>query len=303
METPEATRCPSCATPFRGLYCHVCGEKKLTREDRTVRHFLADAVGTLTNLDGTFWRTFKLLLLKPGALTAAYVRGERRPYLSPFKVFVLCNLVYFFVQPFTGYTGFVTDLYSQRLRQPYSEAAGIEAHVQQRLGAATLTPEGYAARYARYAERFDARSSAYARSLILLLIPLVALGLLAVLPRHLFADHVVFATHLLAWLFFVCMSAFLLFYSAVLDPLVDAYLPPKLAHALSEGGTMLLFVPYLYLALRRAYQLTRTGAAWRTIAFMAPPLLFVPGLVLIILYLYRFLLFWLTFWTTPVPGA
>lgn len=293
--------CPSCGAPFYGRYCHRCGEKKLAPEDRTVRHFVADILGTLFNLDSTFWRTFRLLLVKPGALTAAHLRGERRPYLSPFKVFVLCNLVYFFVQPYTGFTGFVTDLYSHTHRQPYSEQLALEHLVRARLQADTLPPDAYRARYARYAERFDARSSAYARSLILLLIPLVALGLLLVIPRRLLADHVVFATHLLAWLFLVGMSIFLFVYSAFLDPLVDTYLPPTLADIISEGGTLVLFVPYLYLALRRAYGLTRAGAAWRTLAFAAPPVVFVPGLLLTALYGYRLLLFWLTFWTTPVP--
>lgn len=298
----EGAACPSCGAPFGERYCTLCGEKRLTPEDRTVRRFVADALGTLTNLDGTFWRSFKLLLVRPGALTLAYLRGERRPYLSPFKVFVLCNLVYFFVQPFTGYSGLNTPLDSQRLQQFYSQAAQIDALVRHRLGAEALSEAAYAVRYEAYRGRFDARSSTYARTLIFLLIPLYALALKAVLPQRLYADHVVLAAHFLAWQLLVVMSAFLLFYQFALYDLVEA-LPRVLAYHLHETSAALLLAVYLYLMLRRAFALSRKAALWRAIVLQGMMFLFLPALFMLATLVYRFLLFWITFAATPVPGA
>lgn len=292
--------CPSCQTPFAGAYCHACGEKRLAPEDRTVRHFLHDALGTLTNVDGTLWRSFGLLLGRPGALTRAYLLGERRPYLTPFRLFLLCNVVYFFVQPYTGFSGFNTPLDSQRTRQVYSRIAGIDARVRGALQGGAETPEAFAERYRRYAERFDARSSTYARTLILLLIPAYALALKAVLPRRLYADHLAFAAHFLAWQLLVVMSAYLLLYRYALFDLVDL-LPDGLAWRIHENGSSLLLTAYLYLMLRRAFGLSRRGAAWRTVVLQGAAVLFLPALFSLAVIAHRFGLFWLTFWTTPVP--
>ena len=299
METPEPAACPSCGTPFRGRYCHACGEKRLHDEDRTVRHFVGEALGTFLNLDGTFWRSFGVLIFRPGTLTAAYLRGQRRRYLGPLKIFLLCNLVYFFVQPWTGFSGYSTTLHSHRTNQVYSETLGLDARVRNRLGADTLSVEANAARYKAYEVRFDAKSNTYARTLILLLVPLVALGLKAVLPRHLYADHLVFATHFVAWQLLVVMSAYLMFYAHVLSDPVNALLPEGWAYLLSELSSTLLEIPYLFLALGAAYTLSRGAALWRALVLGMPLL----GVLLLATFLYRLLLFWLTFWTTPVPGA
>lgn len=291
MEAPAA--CPSCEAPFRGPYCHRCGEKQLRDEDRTVGHFLREVVGTFTNLDGTFWRTFGALIFRPGTLTAAYLHGQRRRYLAPLKLFLLCNLVYFFVQPWTGYSGYSTTLHSHRTNQLYSEAFGLDQRVRDRLGADVRSPEAYAVRYAAYEVRFDAKSNTYARTLILLLVPLIALGLKAVLPRRLYADHLVFATHFLAWQLLVVMSAYLMLYAHVLSPFTER-LPEAWAYLLNEMGSSLLVLPYLFLALGAAYRLSRGAALWRTLV-LALPLL---GVLMFATLAYRLLLFWITFLTT-----
>ena len=293
-EAPESASCPSCGTRFRGLYCHVCGEKRLSEQDRTVGHFLHEAMGTFANLDGTFWRTFRTLILRPGVLTAAYLRGARRPYLGPLKVFLLCNLVYFFVQPWTNYSGYNTTLEAQRGRQLYSHAMRLDEAVRARLGADTLSAEVYAARYAAYELRFNAKSSTYARTLILLLVPILALWLKALLPRRLYADHLVFATHLLAWQLLFVMSAYLMLYSHMLTGPVHALLPEVAANLLDEMSGVLLEFPYVYFAFRGAYGLRRGAALGRALLLVAP--LF--GLFMFATVAYRLLLFWLTFATT-----
>jgi len=44
-------------------------------------------------------RTFVTLVAHPGLLTREYVCGRRRRYLRPLQVFLMCNALFFFVQP------------------------------------------------------------------------------------------------------------------------------------------------------------------------------------------------------------
>ncbi len=273
--------------------------------DRTVRHFVGDMLGSAFNLDGTFWRTFRLLVFRPGALTAEHIAGRRRPYLTPLRVFLLCNLVYFIAQPYTGFTGYNTDLRSQISRQGYSEAARLPDRVAARLN---LDAQPYETlvqteSFRAYERRFNQQSSTYARSLVILLIPLLALFLKALLPRRPLADHLVFATHLMAWQLLVIMSAWLLLYGWVLAGGVYEVLPRGVASYISETHTLWFVGIYLFLALRRAYELGGRASAWRSVVLASPPILGIniAGLLIVATLFYRYLLFWLTFWTvTPV---
>jgi hypothetical protein len=290
---------------LQGAYCHACGEKRLSARDRTVGHVVRDLMGSAFSLDGTFWQTIRLLALRPGALTAEHLAGRRRPYLTPLRLFLLCNLVYFVVQPYTGYQGYNTTLRSQMARQMYSDPAGLVERVARRLDLDHLAPAEMVEteRFQRYEVAFNTQSSTYARALVVLLIPLIALLLKALLPRRLLADHLVFATHLMAWQLLVVMSAWLLLYSWVLAGGVYELLPRGVAVYFSEVHTLVFVAVYLYLALRRAYGLGRGAAGWRAALLGLPPLpgLGVAGLMLVLILVYRYVLFWATFWSVVPP--
>lgn len=300
-DAPAPNACATCGARLQGAYCHACGEKRLAQRDRTVGAFVRDAAGSALNLDGTFWRTIRALVLRPGRLTAEHLAGRRRPYLTPLRLFLLCNVVYFVAQPHTGFSGYNTDLRSQIARQGYSRPAALADHVAERLGVET---ESYRAlvqtdAFRAYERRFNQQSSTYARSLVILLIPLTALLLKALLPRRLLADHLVFATHLYAWQLLVVMSLWLLFYSRVLAAAVYL-LPTSVASYLSETHTFWFVAAYLFLAFRTAYGLDARAAGWRAAVLALPPVVIgfvgLAGLLMFVLLFYRFLLFWLTFW-------
>ncbi len=300
---PEPNVCVTCGERLQGRYCHACGEKRPAEGDRTVRHFVGDVLGSALSIDGTFWRTFRLLVFRPGALTAEHIAGRRRPYLTPLRLFLLCNVAYFVAQPYTGFSGYNTPLRSQMSQQAYSRSSDIRGHIADRLGFdaridADELAESEAFRF--YEQRFDARSDALARTLVILLIPLTALLLKALLPRRLLADHLVFATHLMAWQLLVVMSAWLLLYGSVLQgALLYLPLPRGLLVHINETHALWFVLIYLFLALRRAYGLTRGTAAWRSGVLALPPVygIGVAGLLVIGMVFYRYLLFWITFWT------
>ncbi|RMF61000.1 MAG: DUF3667 domain-containing protein, partial [Calditrichaeota bacterium] len=115
--------CPTCGERFSGNFCAHCGEKKIDRNEFSLRYNFSKFLSKLTNLDSRFFRTLVILLTRPGFLTQEYVRGRRKPYLSPLKLFFMINAIYFFVQPYTHVRGFNTNLYSHLNRQIYSPLA------------------------------------------------------------------------------------------------------------------------------------------------------------------------------------
>lgn len=58
-----------------------------------VTHFFYD----ITHFDGSFFVTVKDLLFKPGFLTKEYIRGKRKAYLHPVRMYVFTSAVFFLV--------------------------------------------------------------------------------------------------------------------------------------------------------------------------------------------------------------
>src|SRR5215212_11767976 len=87
--------CPGCHEPRDASFCGICGEKRLDHHDLTITGLIEHAVESLTHLDGRVFRSIYDLVLKPGTLTAAYINGHRRPYLAPFQLFLIMNVLFF----------------------------------------------------------------------------------------------------------------------------------------------------------------------------------------------------------------
>lgn len=85
-ETPVKTKrwtCPACGTARTTPFCSKCGEEPLRPRDLSSGDLATQIFKAFTNLDGRLLRSFRSLLTRPGALTLAYIQGERRAYLGP----------------------------------------------------------------------------------------------------------------------------------------------------------------------------------------------------------------------------
>jgi hypothetical protein len=82
------------------LYCSHCGQKRLEREDMSFRHLIGDSFLDYFHFDSKFFRTIFPLLFKPGWLTLEYMRGKRRSFVEPFKLFLVISVIYFLLLPF-----------------------------------------------------------------------------------------------------------------------------------------------------------------------------------------------------------
>lgn len=297
----------------------------------TLRRLVADGVRDALSLDAKVWRTFRALFIRPGALTVEYMEGRRSHWLRPVQLFLLANLIYFFVQPYTGFSGYNTPLQSHVSRQVYSDALGIRGRVLARIAERSeaalaealrdLDAEGRvlsaadtlrirerveAVQEAVYVTRFDARVEVFARSLVILMVPLLALAtaLLYLGSGRSGVRHAVFALHLQAWnltfigsLFLLALGlgarAFLAISQSDAGAALSALLTdPAVTRGLAwvmEQGSVLVIAPYYYLAIRRAYGDVRIAAAVRTLLLLAATIGAMIG--------YRLILFWTTYLT------
>jgi hypothetical protein len=86
--------CLNCGSIVQGHYCQNCGQENIVPHEtfwHMVTHFFYD----ITHFDGSFFVTLKDLLFKPGFLTREYVKGRRKAYLHPVRMYVFTSAVFF----------------------------------------------------------------------------------------------------------------------------------------------------------------------------------------------------------------
>ncbi len=69
----------------------------------TVRELMRDAAGHLVAFDSRLWRTLYYLMFRPGMLTVEYLRGRRKRYVRPARLFfVMAILLFAVIRLFAG---------------------------------------------------------------------------------------------------------------------------------------------------------------------------------------------------------
>lgn len=275
--------CVSCGEPAGTPFCPACGERRASDRRYTVGALAGEAFEVLTNADSTIWRTFRTLVRHPGELTRAWLFGIRAPYMKPLQLFLVVNVVYFVWAAWAGEHVFDTRLQNHLANTNYGPE--VRRLLLIRLAERGIDEQAYAA-------VFDAAATVQAKSLIITMVPMMAvlIGALHPLRRRPAVAHLVFSLHLYTVL--------------LLLAIVQRYLvqwPLRLWVSLTgieqgpwdeliTGFILLSIGLYTTLALRRVYSDGWFGAAARSavVAF---------GL-LVVLVLYRMLLFYITFWST-----
>jgi hypothetical protein len=89
--------CKNCNTKFEGNFCNNCGEKVIKDGDFALLKIVSQALDSITHLDSKLFKTLKLLLFYPGKLSKLYTEGIRIPYMKPFQIFIILNVIFFFI--------------------------------------------------------------------------------------------------------------------------------------------------------------------------------------------------------------
>jgi hypothetical protein len=273
--------CPTCGQVRRTRFCSRCGEQPLQPGDLTLRDLAVKLGQSISSVDGKALTTFKSLLIDPGGLTVAHLRGQRRSYVGPLKVFLIVNALFFAAQSATRINILSSTLQSHLTQQDWKSIARPMVETHLRANQLTL---------AQYAPAFDTAVVLYAKSLIILM-ALALAPILAILfwrGQKPIGAHIVFALHLYAFvLLLFCLSLGiselnLLGGGAGLEsPGVDTVL---------SLFNLAACIAYLYFAIGRAYGMR---GAKRALAA-----LFLSICVGAIVIGYRFLMFVITLYFT-----
>jgi hypothetical protein len=281
VATTAPWTCPTCHTIVGTRYCPACGETPPSSRHLTIRGFLKELVTSVTNIDGRLIRSLRALLATPGALTVAFVEGRRKPYLGPFQLFLLANVVFFAVQSITRGNVFSSPLQSHLHEQDWAELA-------QSLVADRIRRKGVT--LAAYGPVFNHAVMLNAKSLIALMVLPFALVLPLVFGRQRrpFVAHAVFALHVYAFVLLLFCAG--LTVASVERLLGGGGLQSERVDLTLTLLLLALLSVYLYLAIGRFYAARGVlrGVKALGLAFAMGGI----GLG------YRFLLFIITLYTT-----
>ena len=133
-----ATLCLNCGCVLPGRYCPECGQRDQPLQ-QPASVFIKESVSEYFGLDGRLWRSLGLLLFRPGALTEAYLEGQRTRYLRPLRLYLTATLGFFFTvsllnSPSVGRAG---GAYGGLPADTLMRASDLESHLKAGAEAAT----------------------------------------------------------------------------------------------------------------------------------------------------------------------
>lgn len=101
IDTPLIVKyCENCGAKAIASYCQECGQRHESHL-HPFRGLMAEVISSVFNLDNRLLQTLKLLV-KPGRLTTVYLGGQRVRYISPFRIYLICSVIYFAVASWLG---------------------------------------------------------------------------------------------------------------------------------------------------------------------------------------------------------
>lgn len=244
----------------------------MNHHDLSLKHQAEELLEGFTHLDNKLFRTVKLLVARPGVLSCNYSRGLRVPYMKPFPLFIVCNLLFFLLQGKGNV--FALGLYTYAKMDPYRWFGTTSVVNKTLAGGISMDALNLV---------FNAQVVTQSKALIFLFVPVLTLAsaLLFAHQRRLMAEHLIFATH-----FF----SFVILYYLFADFLINkpySWLSRQPYNETFDLVTSLLglviIMGYYARAARRFYRVTKKYAA-------------ISGLVIGVVYFfsmygYRMLLF------------
>lgn len=276
----EKQTCISCENKFTGNFCNNCGEKVIRREDKKLKHLLGEFINAITFADSKFWRTIKSILLKPGKFSRDFIDGKRNAYMKPISVFFFANLIYFL---FPLFNTFNTTLQAQVNPVNFVHSGYAKKLVDKEIEERGISFDALAAVY-------DAKTSEFSKLLLIIMVLFMALlfALIHYKSGLLLVDHVTVNLELMTFvILFAVQLQGILFY---LLRNQFKYLGSELINETVFGSLVLILIVYFILKMQRNFY--KVGTMRGIINTLPCVLSFA-----LALYMYRSLLFFVTFWS------
>jgi hypothetical protein len=282
-QLPHA-RCVGCDAEVSGPYCASCGEAT-THHDYSLKHLVEELFEAFAHVDGRVFSTFRMLITRPGQLASDYLIGRRKSQMGPVQLFVVCNVIYFLLQPFTLFATFTSSLEIQRTARPWSSVAR------------SMTDARVAARgtsFAKYGREFNETAHLQGKTLIILNVPIFALGVWVLhrRARRFYGEHLVFAFYTYSFVV-LWIGVSTLVTSKVFDLGTALHWWPRDGNLLEAAATPVIFLPlfpYVWLGLRRLYARSWVITTVNTVLLL--------GWMAATLTIYRFILFFTSYYAT-----
>jgi hypothetical protein len=245
----------------------------LRPKDLTIPGLWGQVADALFSMDGRYPRTIRLLVTQPGALTLAYLHGQRKALAAPVQLFLLANVLFFALQSATDTRIFSQPLESHQGHEIWGSVAGpmIERH----LAARGISQEAYA-------PVFNQAVGVNAKSLVILMVLPFALlpPILFHRRNHPAVAHIVFSLHFYAFLLLLfCVSIVVAFVDLQAGGLgLDS---PGVDTVLSIAEVAICAV-YLFFATGKVYGVRGVGRVLRLVPLVTA--------AIVIMLAYRFVL-------------
>ncbi len=216
---------------------------------------LKEGLELLLDFDFKFVRTAMLLVRKPGFLTTEYWSGRRIRYTNPFQLLLLINIFYFFCSFAGEQLGYnirvmfptLGDLTGDRIFSGWASRV-----VQGKMLAEQIPMKAYY-------DSFDSHLEQLAKSLVILLVPILAvfLRILYWRSKRYFVEHFISAAHLVS--FYVLFWSLLMLFAGGLAK-TSALLSSGVHSVQFFSLPVLRYSPpaiigaYVFFALRQTYK-------------------------------------------------
>jgi hypothetical protein len=136
----QKRECASCGKEFETHFCPNCGERRLTDKDYSAFSLINDFVVDVFNIENKFWRTLRTFIIRPAKYVDEYIKGARKKFISPIKLFLIANAWYFL---FPAMDTFKSTWNTQLNRLPHSDLLnGYLVGFQERSGLTISEFEG-----------------------------------------------------------------------------------------------------------------------------------------------------------------
>jgi uncharacterized protein DUF3667 len=224
--------CRNCGAELQGRYCHECGQKAVSSEV-SLNDLMHEGVHEFVHLDGKIFQTLKLLLFKPGELTAEFLGGRRARYVAPIRLYLICSLLFFALAAWTR-SPFINI---QLTKNDIADTAAREATQKEIV--------------ARLEHLRDEMTHNTPRAMFVLM---PVFGLLSWTcyrrSQPYYVPHLYYAIHFHAFVFLMLAIKVGFSFAGRVGDTIGGLFP-------------LTIVPYHYLALRRVFGGTRWQVAWK----------------------------------------
>ena len=249
------TTCRNCGVALQGKYCHGCGQKAVAPVV-SVRELAHEVIHEFAHLDDSkIFRTLKLLLFKPGELTAEFLRGRRGSYVPPLRLYLVCSLLFFALAAWSR-SPFIDIQLTKGDFQDSAEREAVQKETIARL------------------EHLREEMTHNTPRAMFVLMPVFGLFTWALFRRAqpYYVPHLYYAIHFHAFVFLM------------LGIRVGLSLTGRVGEAI--GGLFpLTIVPYHFIALRRVFGASRRQVAWKGTAIMLAYTALILGIMVSLLFI------------------